>query len=609
MSGPYLESGESIVLTTDRVSLDKVIYDAILTTRQLILIDSQNARFEPRIILLSHIQTVRSGKAATGEPVVIVTHQQTDDTVTGTSIILFMQEPLENRKHDRDIWVKKLIELSVSGRVEHILEKTTPPGEGMHPSVRRRVAPDITRPRLENFPEPEPKREMIVTMDEPEPATHPALFPGMEEPDNVKVQPGDDPGPVWPELPAGETTDNGAGLFNTPAAEPELLPVSGQELHDADLNDRESHHIEVCAPEQLVSQRSNTEKTPVEPGSLTASILTAVQSLTVQRDSIPPPATDGGIPGGVKDTPHDTPLQRTSLLPEKPDEGQNGELSEEPATLPSPDIQDNLPVFDEIHSGVRTSSQIPDILPEPVGDERAVTEPVAGAPCESEQDVQPFVPDRIKDETGQEPSGTELGQVPVDGPEETAAPAPAGGAPVPGSAVPSGSRLFFMAGGLILCILLVIGAILFMPGTQPLEKQPVMVVPTPVPATTALQAPTIIPSTVPQEGIWVRIDSPAYYSGEAGNPGYLQTFSGPGEKYVRILQSDGLVQVSVEKQDYTSEVLLVEIYTNGTLVTSKSTTAPGGSIVLLIDPATGNPPGVPPQETRNATGTGRLSYF
>ena len=40
MGSPYLESGESLILTTDRVSVNTVQYDMLLTTRYLILVDA-----------------------------------------------------------------------------------------------------------------------------------------------------------------------------------------------------------------------------------------------------------------------------------------------------------------------------------------------------------------------------------------------------------------------------------------------------------------------------------------------------------------------------------------------------------------------------------------
>ncbi len=55
MDSPYLESGESIVLTTDRVSVNSRQYDLLLTTKYLILIDIRYARFLPEKIPLQTV--------------------------------------------------------------------------------------------------------------------------------------------------------------------------------------------------------------------------------------------------------------------------------------------------------------------------------------------------------------------------------------------------------------------------------------------------------------------------------------------------------------------------------------------------------------------------
>jgi len=62
MGSPYLNSGEAIILTTDRVSADAVPYDVMLTTTRIFLMDSRYERFEPRIIPLSSILSVQGGK-------------------------------------------------------------------------------------------------------------------------------------------------------------------------------------------------------------------------------------------------------------------------------------------------------------------------------------------------------------------------------------------------------------------------------------------------------------------------------------------------------------------------------------------------------------------
>lgn len=580
MSGPYLESGESIVLTTDRVSLDKVTWEAMLTTRQLILTDSENARFAPRVILLTGVSTVRSGMAGTGEPVIIITHRQPDEDDVQTTVLLFVQEPQESRKHDRDSWVKKLIELSVSSRAEHRSDKTAPAGTGLRPSVRRWVAPDIARPRMENFPAPEPPRETEITIDEPEPIHVPKIYPAMKEP--------------------GEPEDD--------RTEP-----AGTERYENRANGQEQPTVETPAPEIPVNPKSPDAKTHTPPESLSASIRAAVRSLTGQQDPVPPATSDNETHPEEEVSPSDTSVRRTSLLPETIIESPVTGPREQPELPPPPDPVVILPAFDEIYSGVRRSSAIPEPPQEPVsGGGDPDIPPVAETDEERDPEVTGDIPDRIQDEVVVEPPEKEADPVAAARSEEPKAPAvPAQKPKAPPPGAREGVRPIIIAGSAAALILLLIAAILFMPpsgvpleGDEPVTTTP----PTTMPVTTLTKAPAVTPPAVPQEGVFVRITSPAYYAGEAGNPGYLQQFSGSGEKLVRMLRNDGLVQVSVKKQDYTIEVLLVEIYRNGTLVTARSTTAPGGSVVLLIDPATGNPPGIPTAGTTSPAGAGQLTY-
>jgi hypothetical protein len=337
-----------------------------------------------------------------------------------------------------------------------------------------------------------------------------------------------------------------------------------------------------------------------------------VQSLTGQRDPIPPATAGKNTEPEEEVRIPDTPVRRTSPLPEKSDESAVTGPCEQPELHPLSDPVNTLPIFEEIDRGVRRSSAIPEPPQEPVtggGNLPALSEETQK---DTEPEVQATIPDRMPDEVVPEPPKKEAVPVAAVRSEEPKAPAvPAQKPKASPPAARHGVRPIIIAGAAAVLILLLIAAILFMPpsGTPEDGNEPVTTPPaTPMPVTTLTQVPAVTPPTVPQEGVFVRVTSSAYYDGEAGNPGYLQQFSGSGEKLVRMLRNDGLVQVSVKKQDYTIEVLLVEIYRNGTLVTARSTTAPAGSVVLLIDPATGNPPGIPTAGTTNPAGTGQLTY-
>ena len=149
----------------------------------------------------------------------------------------------------------------------------------------------------------------------------------------------------------------------------------------------------------------------------------------------------------------------------------------------------------------------------------------------------------------------------------------------------------------------------------PLPATPVQQItpqPTTLPQTTVqiTEAPT--PVIIPPDGIWVRVVYSGNYFGRVGNPGSLQSVQGSGDKFYKI-KSDGLVQLQINKNDNTGNPLMVEIYRNGELMTHRVRSAPMGSIELLIDAKTGNPPGVAtviPNETNQTGSSGeRVMYF
>ena len=59
MAGPYMKSGESIILTTDRVMIDDIEYDLILTSQRLALVDSGHTSEEPQVVPFATILSVK----------------------------------------------------------------------------------------------------------------------------------------------------------------------------------------------------------------------------------------------------------------------------------------------------------------------------------------------------------------------------------------------------------------------------------------------------------------------------------------------------------------------------------------------------------------------
>ena len=168
---PYLESGESLILTTDRVRVNTVQYDLLLTTRNLILVDVRYAQFQPHLIPLLTIQSVKGGKTANGELVITLFFTETASSWGSESMVLFFsQQPGEQRKRERDEWLKTLMGLIVSVRQETSYEAVTAvdPEIGIRPSKRHQIAPEIPHPYTKVVESRPAQFDLPIIPDEPE---------------------------------------------------------------------------------------------------------------------------------------------------------------------------------------------------------------------------------------------------------------------------------------------------------------------------------------------------------------------------------------------------------------------------------------------------------
>ena len=169
-------------------------------------------------------------------------------------------------------------------------------------------------------------------------------------------------------------------------------------------------------------------------------------------------------------------------------------------------------------------------------------------------------------------------------------------APVPAAISPTAIKIqkrsspSFLIAAIVVVILVVFGGVVistfYLPDSD--ETPPPVV----VPIVTVQPAPTPLPTLVPADGIWVRIDYPGTFIGEMGNPELMHPVSGSGVRIYKILWSDRIVQASAQKLENSGDTLLMEIYNNGTLIKRSSTRAPMGGVKILIDPITGQPPGI-----------------
>jgi zinc-ribbon domain len=119
----------------------------------------------------------------------------------------------------------------------------------------------------------------------------------------------------------------------------------------------------------------------------------------------------------------------------------------------------------------------------------------------------------------------------------------------------------------------------------------------------ATQAPDI-----PQTGVQVHISYIGGWTGSYGVLSDLQKLTWSGDRVEEIVNATGVVQASFAKQDSSKHTLTVEIYKNGKLITSDTTSDANGKVTVSADATTGtaisgNPAGTAPATTANAGNT------
>ena len=572
MSGPYLKRGESIILTTDRVSINSLLYEVLLTTRHLILVDIRYDQFLPQKIPLSTILSIKGGKVATGEPVITLIFSDNDSMPgSGPMVLIFTQQPGEQRKRERDEWLKNLMANIVSVRQETITSGLPPvdTGHGIRPSSRRSGAHEKITPYTTTVDISPAPVELTILPDESESWKVPAE--DLESPGKVMSE-----ADTQPEI-----------TYTIPESE-EIPPVTGVESGLTGT-------LPQLEPEEMVESRPvppDEEKIP------DTAIDTAITEASAAGEISAEPETTSGAEKPFALILHDA--LKSLLSSEEKKELQDGGSASEP-----PVEETEVPQQEEPE---------PPTLPEP----DVVESPIV---VKEDSELSGTIPSKAVDiaEPGQEPSGQAIPQIPKSPP------------PTRGSGSQRQTSIFVTA--IILIILAIgIGVVFYSHGYPSPVKEPVPIptpslqqttLPqTPVQQTTPQQttlpqitvqiteAPT--PVVIPPDGIWVRVVYTGNYYGRVGNPGSLQSVKGSGDQIYKI-KNDGLVQLQINKNDNTGNPLTVEIYRNGDLMTHQVRSAPMGSIELLIDAKTGNPPGVSTvltNETNKTESSGeRVMYF
>jgi len=107
MAYPDLYSDESVVLNAQNIKVKSVSFEAILTTRRLILVDSKKHLIAPQEILLATLRDIEAGENAIRDPTIMLSII-TNTGATRQMILTFSKTSGGERKRESDEWAKVL---------------------------------------------------------------------------------------------------------------------------------------------------------------------------------------------------------------------------------------------------------------------------------------------------------------------------------------------------------------------------------------------------------------------------------------------------------------------------------------------------------------------
>jgi hypothetical protein len=532
MAGPYLKSGESIILTTDRVLIDDVEYDLILTSHRLTLVDSNHHIDQPQVVPFDTIISVKGETTPAREPsiaIAVVDPENIDNEKTLK--LIFTQQHYQDRSAECDLWVKKLIEHIVSGRNEPAPAGKQPvevkPRE-THATIRRFVAPEKLRPHMEVPQYRKPSEELLAALQKP----------AQEKEDLALDEPGQTERVETPAAPDLHKEQESS----------ELTPIAESGMYDNHVKDK----VAIQSEEKTGKPVLEVPSTELVPEPVMENEELSLPVIAEESSGINVP--DPGKQKPVSSEPVDDIEKFAGVYADK---------IPGPAVsygkLPEPEMTGEMPA--EPFQNLETES------PDGTGLPHNVVFPVLSG--SHDQNEPPKTPNERSPSVSVEPSA---------------------------QGMPKGKKRTGTLVAIVLVLLVVLGAtaIIFLhvpegmiSGTHNTTVAPIITSP---PVTTA-----ILTSAIPPNGVWLKVTYNGTFEGSYGNPGpdNQQEVRGSGEQFYAIKNGNDLIQASFQKLDNSGNTLTVEIYNNGTMVKQFSKSSPKAEIDFLVDPTTGNPPFVP----------------
>jgi hypothetical protein len=533
MAYPDLYKDESKILEARNIKVKSVSFEAVLTNRRLVLLDSKKG-MPAQEILLATLKNIDGGENAIRDPTItlsIITNTGT----TRQMILTFPKASGGERKRECDEWVKALRQ-NLSHPFEHpVLPDIPAPEYEEYVPAQENVPVTSPPPRIEIVSAPPQKKRIEISRPmkkiiESEPA-----MPQPVETSSLPV--GSFCNRCGSRVPPESAFCNRCGT-----------PV----VKDSDLDFAfEPAVAPQPAPPQVTYQQavSAVDYTPEEPATVVPQVavpLPPVFGQSADRKERPIEQVIHSIEPLIEDS-----VPRTEMAP----------LMPRPAYLHVPE-----PVAPE---------------PEPVAAPPAVS-PVA-SPAEGSEIKWPVI----------SPSAMDAGS-PAAVPEPPMPPAKTG-SPGRGKTIAIALLAIVIiaaiAGVFIFANpLQTINA----PTPTPTPTPAITTITTTMPVTTKIPVvtttapevtslPTTAPAAkIPPTGVWVHINYANQFSGQVGTPNAQREVSDTGEKFYQISTSTGTVTASVQKVDGSADPLTVEIYKDGELVMKKSSVAPKGMVEIQV---------------------------
>ncbi len=107
MGFPELNSDEPVILQAHDIKVKSVAFEAVLTNKRLILIDSKKGLIPPQEILIATISTVEGGENAIRDPILTLAIFSPGGTAR-QMILTFPRQASGERRRERDEWLKAI---------------------------------------------------------------------------------------------------------------------------------------------------------------------------------------------------------------------------------------------------------------------------------------------------------------------------------------------------------------------------------------------------------------------------------------------------------------------------------------------------------------------